>query len=41
MAESLASKTHIVAMAHDDGSLKLTFASREEILHAASELIPL
>jgi len=41
MRESLSSKTHIVAVAEDDGSLRLTFASKEEILHAPAESVPL
>jgi hypothetical protein len=41
MRESLSSKTHIVAVADDDGSLRLTFASKEEIIHAPAESVPL
>ena len=41
MRESLSSKTHIVAVADDDGSLRLTFASKEEIIRAPAESVPL
>ena len=39
--ESLASKTHIVAVTDDDGTLRLTFASKEEIIRASEDSVPL
>jgi hypothetical protein len=38
---SLASKTHIVAEPDTAGALKLTFATKEEIIHAPPEVLPL
>lgn len=41
LAESLASKTHVVAAAAEDGSLELTFATKEEIIGSSREVVPL